>query len=345
VARNQNVALEPDPELARLLERWVRAHRTPQQVVKRCRIVLMAQQGRSDSAIAAALDVNRHTCRLWRERFAQGGGNALWEVAEGRGRKPRVNAARRSTEPVAAQAQALQGDQRKNDLRPRDPPSRPRLMDVVGVYLSPPQSSIVACVDEARQAPAGAPDWFRPGPALRRARRAAWTHDDVRNGTATLFTALKMASEKVGIPRVPHHRHRVFLRFLRQIDAEFAADLVLNAVICSDDAHGSKAVDRWLSRHPRFKVRSMPASPGWLGQAEHWFGQLTGKSVLGGSFAAIPALVDAIESFVSQPCPESGPFLWRSSVENIPEKIGVCSRRLDQIQTGSMASGRSSEAD
>src|SRR5271169_284731 len=70
------------------LERWVAAHRTPQQVVLRCRIVLAAAQGRQDKIIAGDLGVNYKTVALWRQRFGRAGVDCLWEVAEGRGRKP-----------------------------------------------------------------------------------------------------------------------------------------------------------------------------------------------------------------------------------------------------------------
>ena len=83
------------PERQELLEEWVRAHGTPQQVAKRCRILLLTHQGYSDLAIADELEVNRHTCRLWRERFTAEGAEGLWEVAEGRGRKPRPGLAER----------------------------------------------------------------------------------------------------------------------------------------------------------------------------------------------------------------------------------------------------------
>ena len=46
------------PAQEKLLEMWVRAHGTPQQVVTRCRIVLLAHQGYSDLAIADELGVN-----------------------------------------------------------------------------------------------------------------------------------------------------------------------------------------------------------------------------------------------------------------------------------------------
>ena len=55
------------------LERWVAAHRTPQQVWERCRIVLAAAQGRQDKLIADDLDVNFKTVALWRRRFISEG--------------------------------------------------------------------------------------------------------------------------------------------------------------------------------------------------------------------------------------------------------------------------------
>ena len=51
------------------LERWVAAHRTPQQVSQRCQIVLAAAQGQQDKLIAAELDINFKTVSLWRNRF------------------------------------------------------------------------------------------------------------------------------------------------------------------------------------------------------------------------------------------------------------------------------------
>jgi transposase len=75
-----------------LLERWVRAHGTPQSVATRARIVLLAGEGHSNSAIARDLDVSRPTVILWRERFRTGGPHALREVKPGRGRPRTISA-------------------------------------------------------------------------------------------------------------------------------------------------------------------------------------------------------------------------------------------------------------
>ena len=92
----QRIKLEDSQR--QVLEQWVRAHSTPQQVVKRCQIILQSAEGKSDTAIATQLGVNRHTCRLWRERFVSSGVDALWEIESGRGRKVQPGLAQRIIE-------------------------------------------------------------------------------------------------------------------------------------------------------------------------------------------------------------------------------------------------------
>ena len=55
------------------IERWLAALGTAQQVALRCRIVLAASSGKTELQIASALNVNRKTVRLWRDRFTREG--------------------------------------------------------------------------------------------------------------------------------------------------------------------------------------------------------------------------------------------------------------------------------
>jgi transposase len=52
------------------LERRVRARTRRQQDARRARIILLAADGATNAAIAAALGVARHTVQHWRDRFA-----------------------------------------------------------------------------------------------------------------------------------------------------------------------------------------------------------------------------------------------------------------------------------
>ncbi|EQD28801.1 transposase, partial [mine drainage metagenome] len=89
------------------------------------------------------------------------------------------------------------------------------------------------------------------------------------------------------------------MRFLRQLDAEYEPELDLHLVLDNYGTHKTPHVQRWLKRHPRFKVHFIPTSSSWLNLVERWFGDLTGKAVRRGSFVSVPDLVAAIEAFIA----------------------------------------------
>jgi transposase len=85
-------ALPISAEQRRTLQSWIAAPNTPPKVVSRARIVLQAAAGRANRRIAQDLKTSRPTVILWRDRFAEGGADALTEDAPGRGRKPTITA-------------------------------------------------------------------------------------------------------------------------------------------------------------------------------------------------------------------------------------------------------------
>jgi transposase len=349
-------------EQRELLEQWMRAHGTPQQVVLRGRIILArAEAGVGDMAVATRLGLNRHTCRLWRQRFAAAGPDSLWEVAEGRGRKPRSGLAQKIVEATVGsrppgqthwstrtlakaqgvhpstvariwQEHGLQPHRQETFKLSRDPEFVPKLLDVVGVYLNPPQHAIVLCVDEKSQIQAL--DRTQPGLPIKRGRCGTWTHDYVRHGTTTLFAALNVAEGRITGRCFPRHRHNEFLKFLRQLDEEYSQAMELHLVLDNYGTHKHPRVQRWLTRHKRFKLHFIPTSSSWLNLVERWFAELTGKAVRRGSFANVPDLVAAIETFMTEWNRAPKPFIWRAKAEDILAKLDRCRRRLEEIQPG-----------
>jgi transposase len=75
----------------RALQRWVRAGTTPQRVVRRALVVLLAADGLGTREVAKRLHVSPHTVQLWRLRYLNGGPESLWRDAPGRGRKPSLD--------------------------------------------------------------------------------------------------------------------------------------------------------------------------------------------------------------------------------------------------------------
>src|SRR5437867_10357831 len=72
----------------------------------------------------------------------------------------------------------------------RDAKFLEKLTDVVGLYLNPPDKTLVLCLDEKSQIQAL--DRTQPGLPLKKGRCGTMTHDYKRNGTTTLFAALNV---------------------------------------------------------------------------------------------------------------------------------------------------------
>ena len=345
------------------LQSWVRAQFTPQQVVLRSRILLMAAEGKQDLDIASELEINRHTPALWRKRFDAEGLDGVWETRSGRGRKPSYDQdkvaamieATLHTKPkgsthwscrTMARAQKvssstvnrlwqdynLKPHQTRNFKLSRDIKFLEKLTDVVGLYLNPPEKSLVLCIDEKSQIQAL--DRTQPGLPLKKGRCGTFTHDYVRHGTTTLFAALEILEGKVIGQCFPRHRHQEFLKFLRRLDNEFPEKLKLHLVLDNYGTHKHPKVESWLRHHPRFTLHFVPTSSSWLNQVERWFGELTQKAVRRGAFVSVAELQETIEGFLKAWNEAPRPFVWTATVAKIMAKVERARQTLDEIKPG-----------
>ena len=314
-------------EERKVLERWVAAHKTPQNVATRARIVLGAAAGASNSQLARQLGVSRPTVIMWRERFDEGGPQTLTETKPGRGRKPSIStatvraiiAATTQTTPTGKthwscrtmakahgvspatvqriwDAHGLQPHRVRTFKLSNDPCFFEKLTDVVGLYLNPPERAIVLCVDEKSQIQAL--DRTQASLPMKKGRAGTMTHDYKRNGTTTLFAALSMLDGRVVGQCLPRHRHQEFLKFLRTIDREFPGEHELHLIVDNTRTHTHANVNAWLAKHPRFHLHPTPTASSWLNLVERWFRELTDKAIRRGVFHSVPDLIDAIYAFL-----------------------------------------------
>ncbi len=352
-----------NPSQQEQIRQWLSAHGTPQQVALRCRIVLAAAQGHSESAIARQWGTNRKTVTLWRTRFAEHGLESLWQIAPGRGRKPtygpeKIKAlveATLQTKPAGmthwscrlmAKTQGVSKSTvsniwRSHHVQPhrvkrfklsRDPKFLEKLTDVVGLYLNPPQQAVVICVDEKSQIQAL--DRTQPGLPLKKGRCGTLTHDYKRHGTTSLFAALEVLEGRVIGQCFARHRHQEFLKFLRRLDQEFPGKVRLHLVMDNYGTHKHPHVRAWLQQHPRFVPHFVPTSSSWLNLIERWLGELTSKRVRRDSFHSVKDLENAIAAFLAAWNEHPQPFVWTATVESIKEKLSRCRQTLEQIQPG-----------
>ena len=226
----------------------------------------------------------------------------------------------------------------KNFKLSRDVRFMEKLTDVVGLYLNPPDNALVLCVDEKTQIQAL--DRTQPGLPMKKGRLGTMTHDYKRNGTTCLFAALEVLQGKVIGQCYSRHRHQEFLKFLRQIDAEFPGDIALHLVMDNYGTHKHPNVQTWLKRHPRFVPHFVPTSSSWLNLVERWFGELTSKAIRCGCFSSVADLQSAITAFLDAWNENPKPFVWTATVESIQAKLSRCRQTLEQIKPGCTAPSR-----
>jgi len=77
----QPVRIELDEEMRERLKDLIRRYSTPQQVVVRARIILVAAEGKNHTQIAQELGISVDMARLWRNRWYSLAGIPLDEVS------------------------------------------------------------------------------------------------------------------------------------------------------------------------------------------------------------------------------------------------------------------------
>lgn len=355
-------AITVTAEERKTLERWARGRSTPVRLMQRARIVLMAAEGRQNRAIAAELGVDPGLVGRWRKRFAQHGLAGIEKDAPRSGRKPTARAAvarrivettTQTTPPNATQwstrtlAEALGTSHmmvhrvwEANHLKPHltrtfklsnDPEFVEKLIDVVGLYLNPPEHALVLCADEKSQIQAL--DRTQPGLPLVPGRCGTMTHDYRRHGTTTLFAALEMAEGRLIGTCMPKHRHTEWLKFLRLIDRETPPDLDLHLIVDNYATHKHPKVKRWLTRHPRFHMHFIPTASSWLNLVERWFREITDKRIRRGAFTSVRKLVGAIMDYIEMHNANPESFTWTAQVTDILAKVKRARAVLNNVQS------------
>jgi transposase len=340
------------------LERLVRGRNTPQKIVWRARIVLLANDGLTAEGIAAAVGKSLLTVRRWRHRYVAKGVDGLLKDATRPSRvKPlsaetikRVvhmtlhekppNATHWSTRSMAAAAgisnSSVQRIWRAHGLKPhlvrtfkvsRDKNFATKVEDVVGLYLDPPDKALVLCIDEKSQIQAL--DRTQPGLPIKKGRAGTMTHDYKRNGTTTLFAALNMLDGRVIGTCMPRHRHREFLRFLNLIDQKTPAGLDLHLIADNYATHKTPAVARWLKARPRFHLHFTPTSASWLNMVERFFAEITRNRIRRGAFKSVDQLKAAIMQYLENHNADPKSFVWTKSASQILEKVARAKQALE----------------
>src|SRR5271155_1602888 len=330
--------LQVTDEQCEVLERLSASGTAAHREVQRARALLMARAGEANTRIAADLGVSPATVTAWRQRFEAEGLKGLGGVRPGRGRKPSIPdekvaeivrltlqqtppgethwSCRSMAKATGVSPATVQRIWSARELKPHrvdtfklsnDPLFEEKLVDVVGLYLNPPDKAIVLCMDEKSQIQAL--DRTQPSLPMRPGRAGTMTHDYKRNGTTTLFAALDVLTGSVIGECLPRHRHDEFLKFLRIIDREVPKGLQIHLILDNYRPHKHADVNAWLAKPPRFHLHFTPASSSWLNLVERFFGKLTDKAIRRGVFHSVPELIAAIHAYLDSHNEDPKPFI------------------------------------
>jgi transposase len=339
------------------LERLVRDRNTPQKVVWRARIVLLAGEGVRAKEVAARAGKSVLTVRRWRRRYAATGVDGLLKDAT---RPPRrkpltaeqikrvldllkqkpPNASHWSIRSmglaVGLSPSSVQRIWSSKGLKPHltrtfklsnDKHFAEKVEDVVGLYLDPPDRALVLSVDEKSQIQAL--DRTQPGLPMKKGRAGTMTHDYKRHGTTTLFAALDVATGKVIGQCMKRHRHQEFLRFLRQINKNTPKPLDLHLIVDNYATHKHAAVKAWLAKHPRFHLHFTPTSSSWLNQVERFFARITQDRIRRQAFNSVPELEATIIDYLENHNANPKPFVWTATANAILSKVARAKQALE----------------
>jgi transposase len=340
------------------LESCARARSAAARSVERARIVLLAAAGMQDKQIAAKLRIMPEKAARWRNRFLDGGLAALDKDAPRPGRPTRITRAkvqevvRKTTQEKPANAthwstrtmaeaeglseKSVRRIWHKHGLKPHlsrtfkvsnDPEFAEKLEAIVGLYLNPPEHAIVLCADEKSQIQAL--DRTQPGLPIKKGRCGTMTHDYKRNGTATLFAAMNTLDGTVISMCDDRHRHQEWLKFLRVIDQVTPAGKQIHLIADNYATHKHPRVQKWLSRHSRFRVYFTPTSSSWLNMVERFFRDLTQNRIRRGIFRDAEELIMAIGDYIDKHNHRPKPFVWTAKASDILEKVKRARTALD----------------
>jgi transposase len=336
-----------DLETQTALNSWAHAPSTPQAMAVRSRIVLAAAGGRSNRQIAMDLKLPEVTVGKWRRSFAVEGLDGLRDAPRS-GRPPKHDAAVwQKVQTLACQQPKAQGRWTVRTLARQvglphstvhailnaselpvhrirtftfgpDPDFKAKLLDIVGLYLNPPENALVLCVDE--KTGIQALDRTQPLLPLRAKKPRSWTNEYVRHGTQTLIAALEIATGKV-VAHIRNRRTSVnFLRFMNDVVRAYPG-LELHVVADNLNIHNNEAARRWLGRHPLVAFHYTPTHASWVNLIECFFSILSKQGLTHSVQRSKQDLKDLLRRFLASYNDTCSAFTWTKGPEKLQRII------------------------
>lgn len=342
---------------AGVLNEWCRSTTLPHGQIMRAKMMLQLSEGMAPMEVATAQRTTAKTVHRWRNRFEAEGVDGLLERA--RSGRPTVidkktvdkvlflttkripqESTHWSIELMAKYAGVTPWQVRQiwkgADLQPHrlktfkisnDAQFADKVVDIIGLYMNPPENAVVLSVDEKTQIQAL--DRTQPGLPLNPSRIGSRTHDYKRNGTASLYAAFNTLTGKVIGKVAERTNSKAFLSFLKLLDRRTPGNRQLHIILDNLSAHKTQTVRDWVASRPRIHLHFTPTSSSWLNAVEGWFAQLERRALYRGVFTSVPELKAELERFIKVHNTESAkPFKWTKPASHILASVGRAKKAL-----------------
>jgi len=340
------------------LESIINRQTSRNSLSQRARIIIMFDEGHSKSEISRVVRLHRSQVISWIRRFEEEGINGLNNIIRsGRPKKysgtqeknvikkvcqkpPRGHS--RWTVRELASRTKLNKDTvhrilKENELYPHrletfmfspDPDFEDKLLEIVGLYMHPPENAVVLCMDE--KTGIQALDRTQPILPLRSRRPKAWSNEYVRHGTRTLLAALNIQNGQV-TSWVNKTRKAVdFLTFMDQV-AEQYPDQRLHVILDNLNTHKGKPAQQWLEDHPNISFHYTPTHASWVNLIECFFSILTRKGLQQSVHRSVKDLEKFLKIFIEEYNKKCGPFTWTKGPKKLKKIIQLTKEHQAQL--------------
>ena len=304
-----------------------RSLKLDKRYVDRARIILYSKEGLSLDSIMEKVGLTRKVVNKWRNRFREKGIEGLKDaprpgkpssitagqkamVIQKACEKPGEGYTNWSQERIAKAVGMSQGKVnqilKEADLKPHkvdywcgkspDSEFEAKMINIVGLYMNPPENAIVLCVDEKTQMQAL--DRSQPELPLRSGLPKRHTTTYKRNGTVALIASLAVHTGEITGQTIEANNAANFLKFLKKLDRKYR-NKKLHIIVDNLSVHKNKEVKEWLKGKRKIKMHFTPTYSSWLNQIEIWFNILSKDVLKGGVWTSTQQLSSQIIEYIS----------------------------------------------
>jgi len=331
-------AIRLTPEEKQELESRARSRTMRADDVKRARLILMLEQGKSYQEVQGMLPCDATYISRWKKRFLESRlaglhgrhqgktAKALTPKMEARilsatRRKPADGSTHWSTRKLAKHLGVnhmlvarvwkrgrLQPHRMKRYMASNDPNFEAKAADIIALYVKPPQHAAVFSVDE--KSAIQALDRLDPVLPLSPGRAERHGFEYFRHGTLSLYAALNTKTGAVIGKTASRHTSEEFVAFLADVVASQPRGKEIHIIVDNFSAHRTKRVQEFLSRHRNVHLHFTPTYSSWLNQVENWFSRIERDVIARGIFTSVKDLGQKIMNYIRHCNEAPKPIKW-----------------------------------